>query len=400
MSLMKVEDALARLLADIPLQKSEMVGLHDAQGRILAEDLCANRNQPPFDASAMDGYAVKSANLKDLPTKLQVVGEVPAGYSFPDEVHNWEAVRIFTGAPVPQGADAILIQENTERDGAFVTALEGVSPGRYIRPAGLDFKEGEMLLAEGTKLDARHIALAAAMNHAMLPVLSLPKVAVLATGDELVPPGDTPTESQIISSNNFGVCGQVRALGADALDLGIAKDQEKAIADSIKQAQDWGADILVTIGGASVGDHDLVQDVLKSEGMELDFWRIAMRPGKPLMAGKLGDMQVLGLPGNPVSSMICSILFLQPLIRHMLGHKDAQPTEPAVLGGALGSNDKRQSYLRARVSTAKDGALTATPFAGQDSAMLADFTRADCLIIRPPHAEAAQTGNTCQVIRL
>jgi len=400
MALMKVEDALARLLASAPTTKIEDETLGNTAGRVLAEDLKANRNQPPFDASAMDGYAVKSECLTEAPMRLQVVGEVPAGHTFPDRLHRWEAVRIFTGAPVPEGADAILIQENAERDGAFVTALETVEPGQYIRPANLDFKAGETLITKGTLLDPRHVALAASMNHAKVPVHARPKVAILATGDELVPPGETPRDDQIISSNNYGISAQARAAGADILDLGIAKDIEDEIVSRIKKAQDWGADILVTIGGASVGDHDLVQGTLKSMGMELDFWRIAMRPGKPLMAGQLGDMQVLGLPGNPVSAMTCSILFLLPLIRKMQGLEQPQIIEQASLGAEVPANDLRQSYMRASLAQSDSGALVASPFSGQDSAMMAGFARADCFIIRPPHAPIGKAGDPCQIIRL
>lgn len=400
MALMKVEDALAQLLSASSVTKTEKVALHEAAGRVLAEDLKANRNQPPFNASAMDGYAVKSECLTETPMRLQVVGEVPAGHTFPDHLHRWEAVRIFTGAPVPEGADAILIQENTERDGAFVTALETVEPGQYIRPAGLDFKAGDTLIKKGTLLDPRHVALAASMNHAEIPVCARPKVAILATGDELVTPGETPSDDQIISSNNFGVSAQARNNGADILDLGIAKDIEEEIASRIQKAQDWGADILVTIGGASVGDHDLVQGVLKGLGMELDFWRIAMRPGKPLMAGQLGKMQVLGLPGNPVSAMTCSILFLLPLIRKMQGLDQPQIIEQASLGADVSANDQRQSYMRSSLAQSENGALVASPFTGQDSAMMAGFARADCFIIRPPHAEDGKAGDPCQIIRL
>ncbi|MCV6546150.1 MAG: molybdopterin molybdotransferase MoeA [Cohaesibacter sp.] len=401
MALMKVEDALESLLKGVTKTKAENVSLSKAVGRTLAQDLKANRNQPPFDASAMDGYAVKSDNIRELPTKLQVVGEVPAGHSFPDEIHNWEAVRIFTGAPVPQGADAILIQENAERDGAFVNVLEPVKKGQFIRPAGLDFKEGEITLEKGSSLTPRKVALAASMNYAHIPVLTKPKVAILATGDELVPPGATPAQDQIISSNNFGVAGQAEQLGAQTLNLGIAKDNKAEIAAKIQEAQDWGADILVTIGGASVGDHDLVQDVLKEAGMDLNFWRIAMRPGKPLMAGKIGSMQVIGLPGNPVSSMVCAHIFLSPLIRAMLGQSEPQPSHRVTLASDLPENDQRQDYLRAKLQKDEQSdQWIAHPFSKQDSAMMARFADADCLIIRPPFAPAAKQGERCKILIL
>ena len=400
MSLMKIEDALSRLLGDAPLTGTEQVSLTEAFGRILACDLAASRNQPPFASSAMDGYAVKAANLSEIPARLQVVGEVPAGHSFPDILGGWEAVRIFTGAPVPDGADAILIQENAERDGAFVTALETVKEGQYIRPVGLDFKVGDVLLKKGTRLGPGHLALAASMNQPTLSVLKRPKVALLATGDELVPPGAEPTPDQIIASNSYGLAALARRVGAEVIDLGIARDDEDEIAGKVSEARTAGADILVTSGGASVGDHDLVQDVLKEAGMELSFWRIAMRPGKPLMAGKLGACQVLGLPGNPVSAMVGATLFLEPLIRKMLGDETPQPTLKARLGGPVADNDKRQSYLRASLHETDDGAFLATPFTGQDSAQMAGFAHADCLIIRPPFAKEALTGEMCEVIRL
>ncbi len=400
MSLMPVEEAQNQLLASIPSLGTEELPLTKAQGRILAEDLAAHRDQPPFAASAMDGYAVRAANIKELPTKLQVIGEVPAGTLFPDKLNNWEAVRIFTGAPVPQGADAILIQENAERDGAFVMALEAVKEGEFIRPVGMDFKHGDVLLKAGTRMDAGNLALAAAMNRPNVTVLKRPKVAILATGDELVLPGQDPRPEQIVASNTFGVAALGREAGAEIVDLGLVGDDKKAIAAKVQEACNAGADILVTSGGASVGDHDLVQDVLTEAGMALDFWRIAMRPGKPLMAGKLNAMQVIGLPGNPVSSMVCALLFLCPLIRAMQGDKDPLLVETGLLGGPVAANDKRQSYLRASLSRDDQGNLIATPFTGQDSAMLAGFARADCLLIHPPFAPAADARSPCQFIRL
>lgn len=400
MALMKVEDALSRLLAKADLTDWETVPLNEAMGRVTGIDLAANRHQPPFNASAMDGYAVKAANIETIPAKLQVVAEVAAGHSFDDELGNWEAVRIFTGAPVPAGADTIVIQENTERDGPFVSILEPATKGQFIRPIGLDFEIGDRLIKAKTVLTARHIALAASMNHAQIMVQQKPKVAILATGDELVLPGEDPSPSQIIASNSYGIAGQVETAGGESLNLGIARDDLSAITSKIQEAEEWGADILVTIGGASVGDHDLVQDALKAKGIDLDFWRIAMRPGKPLMAGSIGKMQVLGLPGNPVSSMVCAQLFLQPLIRHHLGLKEIAPTQQAKLGAAIGENDQRQDYIRATLSHSEQGTLTATPFSKQDSSMLATFTKADALIIRPPFAPAAQAGQDIEIINL
>ena len=244
----------------------------------------------------MDGYAIKADNVKELPTKLQIIGEVPAGYHFPDALHNWEAVRIFTGAPVPEGADTVVMQEKTERDGAFVSIMAEVTKGSNIREAGQDFKQGEVLLEKGTELTYRHLALAASMNHAVLPVYKRPVIAILSTGDELVLPGETPTESQIIAANNFAIASFAQTIGADIMDLGIARDDLSEISATIAKAVAAKVDCLITIGGVSVGDHDFVQDALKAAGMDLTFWRIAMRPGKPLLAGKIGATHVIGLP--------------------------------------------------------------------------------------------------------
>ncbi|WP_119307496.1 gephyrin-like molybdotransferase Glp [Cohaesibacter haloalkalitolerans] len=400
MSLLKVEDALAQLLADVSPTETENVSLHNATGRVLAVDLKAQRTQPPFNASAMDGYAIRADNIRELPTKLQIVGEVPAGYVFPDIVHNWEAVRIFTGAPVPEGADAVVMQEKTERDGAFVSILQQVPKGNNIRPAGQDFKEGEVLLKRGTELTYRHLALAASMNHAVVPVYRRPVIAILSTGDELVLPGDKPSDGQIIASNNFAIASFAQTIGADVLDLGIARDDMTEISTTIEKAVAARVDCLVTIGGVSVGDHDLVQDALKTAGMDLTFWRIAMRPGKPLLAGNLGATRVLGLPGNPVSSMSCAILFLQPMIRKMLGKEGPYRIDPAICASPLPANDYRQSYMRARLGKDAEGRAVASLFSDQDSSKLASFAEADCLIVRPPDAPASKAGAPCQILIL
>ncbi|WP_319568588.1 molybdopterin molybdotransferase MoeA [Cohaesibacter marisflavi] len=400
MALLNVDDALEQLLSDISVSEVENISLHNATARVLAADLVANRDQPPFRASAMDGYAIRADNVKELPTKLQIIGEVPAGYHFPDAVHNWEAVRIFTGAPVPEGADTVVMQEKTERDGAFVTIQQEITKGSNIREAGQDFATGETLLKKGTELTYRHLALAAAMNHAVLPVYKRPVIAILATGDELVLPGETPTESQIIAANNFAIASFAQTIGADIMDLGIARDDMTEISTTIEKAVAAEVDCLITIGGVSVGDHDLVQEALKRAGMDLKFWRIAMRPGKPLLAGKLGKTQVLGLPGNPVSSMTCALLFLQPIIRKMLGKKGPYKITDAVLGSALPENDYRQSYMRARTHIDKDGRTVASIFSDQDSSKLSSFAEADCVIIRPPNSPASKVGTPCQIITL
>ena len=403
MSLISIEEALSRLLKDVKPTTSEQLPLLEAGERVLAEDVAATRTQPPFTASAMDGYAVKASDTTNPETPLKVIGEVAAGYSFDGTMQAGEALRIFTGAPVPAGADAILIQENARRDGDNLYCQESVPIGKFIRPAGLDFKEGQVLLKAGDELGFRELSLAGAMNHAALPVRKKPVVAILANGDELVEPGQTPGPNQIIASNQVGIAEFVKNCGGTPMMLGIASDQPEEIAARVKQAIEAKADVLATLGGASVGDHDLIQDVLGAEGMELGFWRIAMRPGKPLMAGSLGPMKVLGLPGNPVSSLVCALLFLGPLLDKLLGRSVPQSNQGvirATLTSDLPANDQRQDYLRASLRTDEHGDLTTQPFGKQDSSMLALLAKADALIIRPPHAPAAKAGEKVDLLKL
>lgn len=401
MSLMPVAEALERLLAGISPLETERVPLERANGRMLAEPLASTRTQPPFAASAMDGYAIRFTDLGESRTTLQVIGDAPAGHGFSGTVEPGQAVRIFTGAPIPDGTDTILIQENAERSGDQVTVLEAPAKGAHVRPAGLDFAKGDVLLAPPLKLAYRHLALAAAMNHADLPVIRRPKVAILATGDELVRPGTEPGPDQIIASNHAGIAALVEDCGGEPLDLGISPDDPVELASHVRRAISEHADILVTLGGASVGDHDLVQEVLGQEGMDLSFWRIAMRPGKPLMAGRLGNTKVLGLPGNPVSSLVCGLLFLKPLLQAMLGLEPQQSAPAqAVLAADLPANDRRQDYVRATLDEDADGKLIVTPFAKQDSSMLGLLARSGALIIRPPHAPAQQAGTAVPVLIL
>ena len=401
MSLMPVEEARARILSGAATLGSESVPLMQAHGRVLAGAVAATRTQPPFAASAMDGYAVRAQDVASVPVQLRVTGDIPAGFVHPGTLGAGEALRIFTGAPVPDGADAIVIQEDTSREGDIVTVKEAAKPGDHIRPAGLDFAQGDVLLEPGTRLSPRHLALAAAMNHAALPVHRRPRVGVLATGDELVLPGEEPGPGQIISSNSIGIAAFVERCGAVAVDLGIARDTTQSLAECIARARSEKVDVLVTLGGASVGDHDLVMQALKDEGMSLDFWRIAMRPGKPLMFGRLGDMHVMGLPGNPVSAMVCARVFLLPLLLALQG-LDSEETlgQFARAGSDLKANTLRQHYMRAELTRDGDGVLTATPFSEQDSTMLALLARADCLIVRPPNAFAASAGDMVQIIGL
>lgn len=399
MALLPVEDAIARIMDGVVPMPAERIALDDALDRVLAEDIAATRTQPPWDTSAMDGYAVRAADVAAVPVHLRVIGAAPAGHPFAGKVGPGEAVRIFTGAPLPDGADAIVIQEDTEQAGDDVLVRETSAAGRFVRRRGLDFAEGDVLLTAGRRADPRVLALAAAMNHASLPVRRRPKVAILATGDELAPPGGDPGPDRIIASNTFGLAALVRRAGGEPVDLGIARDNQEAVADAFRRARENAADVLVTLGGASVGEHDIVRDVLVAEGLKLDFWKIAMRPGKPMMFGTFGNARFLGLPGNPVSAIVCGRLFVVPLIQALTGLKEGIAGErPARLGADLGENDQRQDYLRATVSSDAAGGLVATPFPRQDSSMLATLARADALVIRPPHAPAAKAGDPCRVL--
>jgi molybdopterin molybdotransferase len=398
MALLPVAEALQRLLGDAQPGEAERVTLAEAVDRVLAEPLVALRTQPPFDASAMDGYAVRAADVAKIPVKLRVIGMAAAGHRFKGAVGPNEAVRIFTGAPVPDGADTILIQENANSlADETIEAKETVAAGRHIRKHGLDFSEGELLLEKGRVLDPAALALAASANHPHLPVVKRPRVAIIATGDELLPPGEQPGPDQIIASNGYGVAAVARSVGCEVVDLGIAPDRKQAIADLVKRALDGGADVIVTLGGASVGDHDLIHEALTGEGMVLDFWKIAMRPGKPLMFGRLGKTRVLGLPGNPVASLICSHLFLKPLLARLGGRPHRHDFRAAVLGAPMAANDLREDYVRA-VASEENGALVAIPFPIQDSSMLKTLAAGNALIMREPHAPAANIGDPCRVL--
>jgi molybdopterin molybdotransferase len=400
-ALMSVAEALRQVLEHAAPLSSETVPLADAYGRVLAADLSAQRTQPPVDVSAMDGYAVRAADVKGAPARLRLIGEVAAGHPFEGTVGAGEAARIFTGGVVPLGADTIVIQENTTRDGGVVVINQASGAGRHIRRAGLDFASGAVLLAKGRRLNDRDLALAAAMNHAALSVYRKPKLAVLATGDELVLPGAQPGVGEIVYSNGYATMALARREGCEVVDLGIAPDRLPETVAAIRQARDAQADILVTSGGASVGDYDLVQKALAAEGLNLSFWKVALRPGRPMMHGRLGPMHVLGLPGNPVSSYVCGVLFLVPLIRRLTGRADFEPRlEPAQLGCDLPENDERADYLRATLATGPDGLPVATPCPLQDSSMLAPLAKADCLLIREPHAPAAKAGMRGIILKL
>ena len=398
-SLLSVAEALQRVLEHAAPLPAEEVPLSEAAGLVLAYPIKARRTQPPADVSAMDGYAVRSSDVANAPVKLTVIGEVAAGRPFARAVAPGHAARIFTGGMMPDGTDTVVIQEHAERDGDSVNVERSSPKGRHIRSQGLDFKLGDVLLSAGQRLTARDLALAAGMNHPLVPVHRRPKIALFATGDELIPPGCEPAPGQIVSSNNYALAALARAEGAHVDDLGIVADRLDDTVAAVRRARAKGADILVTSGGASVGDYDLVQKAFTSEGMTLSFWRLALRPGRPLMHGRLGDMHVLGVPGNPVSAFVCGFLFLVPLIRRLAGRADlAHATESARLGVDLPKNDERADYLRATLSNEPQG-LVATPFSVQDSSMMVSLAKADCLVIREPYDPAATIGSPCRIVK-
>jgi molybdopterin molybdotransferase len=401
MALLSVAQALARVLENVEPLPAENVPIAEAAGRVLAEDLAALRSQPPAAVSAMDGYAVRAADVAGGHAELKLIGEVAAGRPFAGGVGSGQAARIFTGGVLPPGADAVIVQEETERRGDLVVIAGTAQPGKHVRRAALDFARGDLLLRQGRRFSARDIALAAAMNHAEIPVRRRPKVAILATGDELVPPGTEPGPGQIVSANGLTLSAFARAEGAEARDFGIVPDRVEPTVAALERMRAWGADVLVTTGGASVGEHDLVQKALAAQGMALAFWKVAVRPGRPMMHGRIEDTRVLGLPGNPVSAYVCAFLFLAPLLRLLAGRSHLMPTpESAELGRELAANDERQDYLRAKLERRPDGSLVASAFPVQDSSMLAPLAQADCLIIREPYAPAAPAGSRCAILKL
>lgn len=395
--MISVADAHARVLNLVSPVGHEVVPLTAASGRVLAAPVVARRTQPPFPASSMDGYAMRASEA--LPGAVaEVIGEAAAGRPFEGEVAPGQCVRIFTGAPVPDPLERVVIQEDVSRDGDRITLNGDLDPQMYVRRAGLDFAEGALLLDAPRRLTPENIALIAAAGVPFVTVHRKPRVALLATGDELVLPGEATGPGGIVSSNNFGLAALIESLGAAAEVLPIA-------ADTVESLQSLGAmgaqaDLFVTLGGASVGDHDLIRPALKDKGLELDLYKIAMRPGKPFMAGRLGGTPMLGLPGNPVSAMVCGRLFVVPAVEALLGLPAAPAkTQRAVLGCDLGKNGPREHYMRAKVET-RDGMLVCTPFDSQDSSRLALLSEANALAIRPVGASAAKAGEPIEFIGL
>ncbi len=400
--LLSVDEARHRILSGVQILSQETISLQNAQGRLLARALSARRTQPPVDVSAMDGYALRTEDLAK-PNGLRLIGESAAGHGFEGLLGEGETVRIFTGAPVPKGADAVLLQENALRsEDGMIHPRESVLSGENIREKGLDFSEGQAALSAGSIMGPAELALAAAMNHAEVPVVRRPRIAIMASGDELILPGKNPGPSQIIACNSFAVAGLARDAGGDVIDLGLFKDDLEQLQLGISQARALKVDILVTLGGASVGDHDLLRPALLEQGMKLDFWRIAMRPGKPLIYGSLGDMRILGLPGNPVAAFVCSLVFLCPLIRAMQGDPQASEVqmEPAIIGLDLPANKSRRDYMRASLTRDAENRLIATPQPLQDSSLLTELTQSQALLVREAGASALMKGDLCSVIRL
>jgi molybdopterin molybdotransferase len=395
--MISVEEARSRMLQGMTAVAAETVSLVEAHGRILATPVVARLTQPPADMSAMDGYAVRAADAqKDA--ALKIIGTAPAGHPFAGTLGPGEAVRIFTGSTLPTGADTVLLQEDATAANNRVTVNAACGPGKHIRKSGQDFAAGDLLIQAGRRLTPRDIGLAAAANHPWLTVHRRPRIAILSTGDEISLPGEPIGAGGIVSSNAHALAAFINAAGGEPVILPIAADDLAAIAAGADAAQ--GSDMLVTTGGASVGDHDLVQAGLASRGLQLDFWKIAMRPGKPLMFGRLGTMPMLGLPGNPVSAFVCALLFLRPAIERLSGIAgEVLPMETARLGAPMKANDQREDYVRARLAWDNDG-WTVTPFPVQDSGMLRSLALADALIIRAPHAPAQMAGENVPILRL
>ena len=394
--MISVDEAVQRIVAHFNALPPEGILLTEACGRVLAGDVIAGFDQPPGDVSAMDGYAVRAGDARNGAV-LRVIGESPAGRPFGGSVGEMQAVRIFTGGMLPSGADAVVIQEDVTRDADRISVHESPKPRENIRARGLDFREGEVLIKAGKRVTPRDVAVIAAADQSHVSVTRKPRVVLFATGDELSRPGEPRKHGGIVASSTYAIQAMIRVWGGEAVDGGILADRIEAFANLPRQTS--GADLIVTQGGASVGDHDLVQAALGQHGFVLDFWKIAMRPGKPLIFGRMQDIPLIGLPGNPVSAMVCALLFIRPAIARMLGAAFKSPIVFANLASGLPGNGKRQDYVRATIAT-HNGELVVTPFRLQDSSTQKIFARSDALIIRRPEAPAAPEGERVEVLLL
>lgn len=401
--LLPVDDARARILEGLVPGDAERCALAEAMGRVVASDVASRLSLPPEAVSAMDGYAIRVADCQTVGATLTRIGESAAGRPWDGRLGPGQAVRIFTGAVVPDGADGIILQEDveagSETDGAVITVNEVPRDGQFIRPAGLDVTAGDIILTAGTVMSARLISLATSAGHTDISVWRRPHIGVLSTGDELVLPGDVPERGQIISSNATYLAAFIRACGAVPVDLGIARDRAGAMLEQVRAAS-LPLDMVVTTGGASVGTHDHLVSDLSSAGTELGFWKIAMRPGKPLLHGRIDGIPLLGLPGNPVSSAVCANIFLRPAIAQLSGSSHRPQMIAAELTEALRENDQRQDYLRSSLRYGEDGRARVTPARKQDSSMISIYANADALIVRPPFDAAKSAGDQVMVMRL
>lgn len=395
MALMDVDVALANILNGVTPLPTELVDISKACGRVLAADVKAKRNQPPFNSSAMDGYALKQG---DITSPLVLIGTSAAGHAFKGKLRPGTAIRILTGAPVPADADTVVIQENTRVDGKTLHVLEATPKGKNIRPAGLDFSIGQILVPARTQLSPRDIGVLAAGNVAKVKVFRKTRIVLFTTGDELVLPGQKPRADQIISSNSHALTAMSQLFGAEVVNLGIVPDDMKATVQAIKKG--LTADVLLSTGGASVGDHDYVQQAFRKSGVDIAFWKIALRPGKPFMYGRKGKTHVMGLPGNPVSALVTARIFLKPLLRAFQGLPSEEAISTAILDGNLPANDQRRDYIRATMRVSADGQRRVTPFSTQDSSMQQTFRSSQALIIRSPHEATAKTGDTVSILPL
>ena len=399
--LISVGDALGLIANTASPLPTTNITLKDAVGHVLAEDMFAQVTLPPLDASAMDGYAVKLEEHHKQDSVFTLIGESPAGAPYAGKVGSDETVRIFTGGAVPSGANHVIMQENISADGTEITLTEPVSPASHIRKAGIDFARGDTIVKAGTKLGAYELAILAAANCADLPVMRRPLVALIANGDELVAPGSSVNEGQVISSNPYGLAPLLEAWGADIINMGISKDDPKAIEKQIEDAIDQGADILVPIGGASVGERDYMRSVFADMGYEKNFEKVAVKPGKPVWFGTLGDRYALGLPGNPASALVTAHVFLKPLVLALSGN--ANPANPFIIARTtvnLKANAWRAEYVRAHAEVDERGSIHVTPYPRQDSSLLTPFLTANCFIVREADTPALKVGDPVSVLMI